>query len=51
MPDLGKYGVEVLSAYGVTILLLLVLVLVTWARSNKMRSALDAAEARKSENG
>lgn len=51
MPDLGKYGVEVLSAYGATIVLLIVLVWATWTRSVKIRAALDAAEARKSDNG
>ncbi len=51
MPDLGKYGAEVLSAYGATILLLVVLIWATWSRSRKMRIALDAAEARKAENG
>ena len=51
MPDLGKYGVEVLSAYGATVFFLVVLVWATWVRSVKMRKALDAAEARKSKNG
>ncbi len=51
MPDLGKYGVEVLSAYGATIVLLVVLVWATWARSVKMRLALDEAEVRKIKNG
>ncbi len=50
MPDLGKYGVEVLSAYGATVLLLVVLVGATWARSSRVRAALAAAEARR-ENG
>jgi heme exporter protein D len=45
-PDLGKYGTEVLSAYGATILLLAGLVWFTWSRSRKMRRELDAAEAR-----
>lgn len=46
MPDLGKYGVEVLSAYGATVVLLLALVLATWGRSRRVRAALDTAEAR-----
>jgi heme exporter protein D len=46
MPDLGKYGVEVMSAYGATIVLLVVLIWATWARSRKIRAQLDAAEAR-----
>ena len=47
MPDLGKYGAEVLSAYGATFVLLIGLVWITWSRSRKIRAALDAAEARK----
>lgn len=49
MPDLGKYGTEVLSAYGATIVLLAGLVWLTWARSRRVRAALEAAEARKSD--
>ncbi|MEE9426611.1 MAG: heme exporter protein CcmD [Paracoccaceae bacterium] len=49
MPDLGKYGTEVLSAYGATIVLLLGLVWLTWARSRRVKAALEAAEARKSD--
>lgn len=51
MPDLGKYGTEVLSAYGVTIVVLLGLVWGTWARSRAVRKELDAAEARLTKNG
>ena len=47
MPDLGKYGTEVLSAYLVTIALLAGLILVTWLRSRRVRAALEQAEARK----
>jgi heme exporter protein D len=46
MPDLGKYGVEILSAYGATVVLLSALILVTWLRSRAVRRALDAAEKR-----
>ena len=46
MPDLGKYSTEVLVAYGLSILLLAGLSLLTWLRSRKMRRALEAAEAR-----
>jgi len=49
MPDLGKYGTEVLSAYGATIVLLVGLVWITWLRSRRVRAALDAAERRKSD--
>lgn len=51
MPDLGKYGAEVLSAYGATIILLAVLVLATWLRSRSVRAALEAAEQRQKTNG
>ena len=46
MPDLGKYAVEVLSAYGVSILLLAGIVALSWARARKVRRALEEAEAR-----
>lgn len=45
-PDLGKYALTVLSAYGATILALAVLVLATVVRSRRVRAALDAAEKR-----
>ncbi|MEE9387770.1 MAG: heme exporter protein CcmD [Paracoccaceae bacterium] len=48
MPDLGKYGAEVLSAYGATIVLLVALIWQTWARSRRVKLALKAAEARHS---
>jgi len=46
MPDLGKYGVEILSAYAATVVLLSALILLTWVRSRSVRRALDAAEKR-----
>jgi heme exporter protein D len=46
MPDLGKYAVEVLSAYGVSILLLAGIVALSVARARKVRRELDEAEAR-----
>lgn len=46
MPDLGKYSGEVLSAYALTILLLLGISALTWVRSVKVRRALEQAEAR-----
>jgi len=46
MPDLGKYSVEVLSAYGLTVLLLLAISTLTWVRSRKIRRDLEQAEAR-----
>ena len=46
MPDLGKYAVEVLLAYGVTIALLAGIVAVSVVRARAMRRALDDAERR-----
>ncbi|WP_114284632.1 heme exporter protein CcmD [Candidatus Halocynthiibacter alkanivorans] len=48
MPDLGKYSFEVLSAYGVTFVLLAALVLVSVWRARQMKTRLEAAEARRS---
>ena len=50
MPDLGKYAAEVLAAYGATILLLAGLVWMTWARSRRVRRALEQAMERR-DNG
>jgi len=44
MPDLGKYATEVLSAYGISIALLVLLVLYVWARSRRVRKALEEIE-------
>lgn len=44
MPDLGKYTVEVLSAYGVSLALLVVLLVVTLRHGRAARAALEAAE-------
>ncbi|MCG3266443.1 heme exporter protein CcmD [Yoonia sp. I 8.24] len=44
MPDLGKYAVEVLAAYGVSLGLLAVLILLSWRRSVRMRTALERIE-------
>ena len=49
MPDLGKYAAEVLGAYAATISILAVLVLISWSQSRKMRRALEAAEAGRSD--
>lgn len=48
MPDLGKYAFEVLSSYGVTIVLLVVIVLISFRRARKVRAALDEIENRRS---
>ena len=44
MPDLGKYAVEVLSAYSVSLALLAGLVAVVLLRARAMRRRLEAAE-------
>ena len=44
MIDLGKYAVPVLSAYGVSLALIGVLVLVSWRQAVRTRSALRAVE-------
>lgn len=45
MPDLGKYAVEVLSAYAVTIALMLALLLLSLRQSARTRRALREVEA------
>lgn len=51
MPDLGKYAVTVLAAYGVTIALLLALVVQSLLRNARVRRALEAQERRGSGRG
>jgi len=46
MPELGKYAVAVLGAYGVMIVLLSVLCALTFIRSRRIRRMLAAAEQR-----
>ncbi|MEN8657573.1 heme exporter protein CcmD [Marivita sp.] len=47
MPELGKYAFAVLSSYGVTIVLLSVIVLASVRRARKVRAALDEIESRR----
>ena len=47
MPDLGSYSIYVLSAYGVSIALLVLLVLGTLRRSGQVRAELAVIEARR----
>lgn len=47
IPDLGKYGFEVASAYVVSIVLLLAIIGLSWRQSVKQRRALETAEARR----
>ena len=51
MPDLGKYGDTVLSAYGVSIALLILLVVLSLWRGRRVRSALAEVEERAKRNG
>ncbi|MFS4580104.1 heme exporter protein CcmD [Phaeobacter sp. C3_T13_0] len=44
MPDLGKYATEVLSSYGVSLVLLLGLLVVTFARGRKVRGEMQELE-------
>jgi heme exporter protein D len=47
MPDLGKYAASVLSAYGVSLVLLAALVLLTLRRGAAARRGLDAIDSKK----
>lgn len=51
MPDLGKYAVEVLSSYGITLALLAVLSTISLTRARRMRRDLAALEQRIRRNG
>jgi heme exporter protein D len=44
VPDLGEYAVEVSAAYGVSILLLLAIIAISWRRYVAVRAALEAVE-------
>lgn len=47
MPELGKYAGAVIGAWGVTLALLALLILLTWVQSRAARTKLDAIEARR----
>ena len=51
MPDLGKYTGTVLSAYGVPLMLILGLVVLSLWQSRRARRALEAQEGRKDNHG
>lgn len=51
MPDLGKYADTVLSAYAVSIVLILGLVLVSLASAKKVKKNLQAVEEKVKKNG
>ncbi|WP_368373026.1 heme exporter protein CcmD [Rubellimicrobium arenae] len=44
MPELGKYAVTVLSAYGVTLVLLLGLTGLSWRRWRRLKAEMDRIE-------
>ncbi|MGB5864267.1 MAG: heme exporter protein CcmD [Sulfitobacter sp.] len=44
MPDLGKYAIEVLSAYGVSLLLIAGLLVMSVRRGSKARAQLRRLE-------
>lgn len=46
MPDLGKYADAVLSAYGVSLLLLVLLIVWTLRQGRRARRALQEVEQR-----
>jgi len=51
MPELGKYTVTILGAWGATLLLLAVLVAMTLIRGARVKRALRAQEERMKTNG
>ena len=51
MPDLGKYAETVLSAYAVSIVLLVVLVALSLRRSRKVKDRLEAVEKKVRKHG
>ncbi|MEP5732372.1 MAG: heme exporter protein CcmD [Sulfitobacter sp.] len=51
MPDLGKYAVEVLSAYGASLTLLCVLIGMSLRRGKMARATLQAAEKEAKSDG
>ncbi len=51
MPDLGKYATEVLSAYGISLTLIVLLVGASLIRARRIRDELRKVEERRSKNG
>jgi heme exporter protein D len=47
MPDLGDYAVEVLSAYAVTLVLLVALIAISVLRARKIRASLAKIDAQR----
>lgn len=51
MPDLGKYAEAVLSSYAVSVLMIVVLVLLSVRRSNRVKKELQDVESKVKSNG
>lgn len=51
IPDLGKYAVTVISAYGASLGLLAVLVALTVWRGRRVRAEMEQVERRMQRNG
>ncbi|KIC44734.1 hemagglutination activity protein [Ruegeria sp. ANG-S4] len=51
MPDLGKYADTVLSAYGASLILLVVLVAFSLVRGRKVRAEMEKIEQRMRRDG
>jgi len=51
LPDLGKYADAVLSAYAVSIVLLVAIVAMSLWRGRRVRAEMRAAEKRAGRNG
>lgn len=47
MPDLGKYAVDVLSAYAVSVALIVGLVVLSLYQAGRMRRAFEQREGRR----
>ena len=51
MPDLGKYAEAVLSAYAVSVVLIVALVAVSILRARKVKAQLEAVEKKAKQRG
>jgi heme exporter protein D len=49
MPELGKYAVEVLSAYGLSLVLLLGITGLSWRRFRRVRAEMERVERSRSD--
>ncbi|ARE38490.1 Cytochrome c-type biogenesis protein CcmD, interacts with CcmCE [Rhodovulum sp. P5] len=51
IPELGKYAAAVLSSYGVSLVLMVGLILMSLWRGGRVRRQLDEIEARRKSDG